>query len=149
MSNVETTWTGWTSPWQPHSSRITQDACCSDVTFPLNLRSYQQLRGLCLFVLFSLCWEWWNSETFLLNLHKLWCGDCCCHTFLRKLCTPTNSHTYTQSISLSLTAGLCHDEGSVTPSLLPEKRSVRVHSYITQTLTAAALSSKKEKGTDI
>lgn len=71
------------------------------MTFSLNLRSFQPLRGLCLFVLSSLCWEWWNSETFLLNLHKLWCRDCCRHPFLRKLCTPTNSHTYTHTHSLS------------------------------------------------
>ena len=56
---------------------------------------------------------------------------------------------HTQSISLSLNVRSCRDEGSVTPSLLPKERSVQVHSYITQPVTAAALCAKREKGTDV
>lgn len=52
--------------------------------------------------------------------------------------------------SLYLTVSFCHDEGSVTPSLLQKERSVRVHAYITQAVTEAALSDRDRKvGTDV
>lgn len=126
---------------------------CDSFPNPQKFPATERFMSLC-FVLSCFCWEWWNSETLLLNLRKLWCRDCCCHPSVRKLCTsnpPAHAdiHTCTQSNSSSLTVGLCHDEGFVTPSLLPEERSVQVHSYITQSLTAAALSAKIEKGTDV
>ena len=48
-----------------------------------NLRSSQPQRGLFLFVLSSRAFAENDeiSRHFLLNLHKLWCGDCRCHHF--------------------------------------------------------------------
>lgn len=121
---------------------------------PLNLTSFQLLRGLFLFVLSSRAFaendEIWRH--FCLTFINCVVGiAAACHPFSRKLRAHAQSDTHnnTQSISLSLTVGSCHDEGYVAPSLLPVERSEQVHAYITQTLTAAALSAKREKGTDI
>lgn len=99
--------------------------------------SFQLLRGLFLFVLASYVLTA-NDE---IQRH-------CCLTFIN-YDVGTAPATHFQSISLSFTVGLCHDEGSVTLSLLPEERSVRVHPYITPTLTAALLSAKREKGSNV
>lgn len=107
--------------------------------------------SLC-FLLFG--WGWFLRH-FCLTFVNCDVGTTAGTRFLKNAVYPIHTHTqtraqtHTQSISLSLNVRSCRDEGSVTPSLLPKERSVQVHSYITQPVTAAALCAKREKGTDV
>lgn len=95
MSDAETEWTGWTSPWQPRSSRITRDARRSAATRSPSLRSFPPQRGLCLFVL--------SSRAFAQNdeIQRHFCLTFINYDVGTAAAPParTNAHTYTHSIS--------------------------------------------------
>lgn len=72
--------------------------CCDFSHRPQKFPAAERFMSLC-FVFSYFCWEWWNLQTFLLNLHKLWYRVCSCHPFLRKLYAPL-PHTHIHSVYL-------------------------------------------------
>lgn len=102
--------------------------------------------SLSVFPLFAKNYEILN---FLLNFHILRCrNDWCLSVFFRDL---VHSITHIHKICLLFPQGwlvlqwrLCH-----AILITRRKRSVQVHTYITQASTAAALSAVKEQETDI